>query len=143
MALYSEKVMDHFRNPRNVGVIENADGVGEVGNARCGDIMKIYLKISDGIIVDVKFETFGCGSAIASSSMATEMIKGKPVTEALTLTNKAVAEALEGLPAHKLHCSVLAEEAIKAAIKNSYDTHGIPYDESAFPPGHDCAHCDL
>ena len=102
MALYSEKVMDHFRNPRNVGVIENADGVGEVGNAKCGDIMKIYLKIEDGIIADVKFETFGCGSAIESSSMATELIKGKPVSEALTLTNKAVAEALDGLPAHKL-----------------------------------------
>ena len=116
MALYSEKVMDHFKNPRNVGVIEDADGVGEIGNAKCGDIMKIYLKIRDGIITDVKFETFGCGSAIASSSMATEMIKGKPLSEALTLTNKAVTEALDGLPAHKLHCSVLAEEAIKAAI---------------------------
>ena len=116
MALYSEKVMDHFRNPRNVGVIENADGVGEVGNAKCGDIMKIYLKIDDEIITDVKFETFGCGSAIASSSMATELIKGKPVKDALTLTNKAVAEALDGLPAYKMHCSVLAEEAIKNAI---------------------------
>src|SRR5699024_9118945 len=112
MALYSETVMDHFRNPRNVGVIENADGVGEVGNAVCGDIMKIYLKIDGGVISDVKFETFGCGSAIASSSMATEMIKGKPVEEAMALTNRAVAEALEGLPPHKLHCSVLAEEAI-------------------------------
>ena len=110
--------MDHFRNPRNVGVIENADGIGEVGNAKCGDIMKIYLKIEDGIIADVKFETFGCGSAIASSSMATELIKEKPVSEALTLTNKAVAEALDGLPAHKLHCSVLAEEAIKKAIED-------------------------
>ena len=118
MALYSEKVMDHFRNPRNVGVIEDADGVGEVGNAKCGDIMKIYLKIDNDIISDVKFETFGCGSAIASSSMATELIKGKPVSEAMTLTNKAVAEALDGLPAHKLHCSVLAEEAIKAALKD-------------------------
>ena len=121
MALYSEKVMDHFTNPRNVGTIENADGVGEVGNARCGDIMKIYLKIENDIIVDVKFETFGCGSAIASSSMATEMIKGKPVSEALALTNKAIAEALDGLPAHKLHCSVLAEEAIRAAIED-YET---------------------
>ena len=111
MALYSETVMDHFRNPRNVGVIEDADGVGEVGNVQCGDIMKIYLKINEGIISDVKFETFGCGSAIASSSMATEMIKGKPVAEAMALTNRAVAEALDGLPAHKLHCSVLAEEA--------------------------------
>ena len=110
--------MDHFRNPRNVGVIENADGIGEVGNAKCGDIMKIYLKIEDGIIADVKFETFGCGSAIASSSMATELIKGKPASEVLTLTNKAVAEALDGLPAHKLHCSVLAEEAIKKAIED-------------------------
>ena len=116
MALYSEKVMDHFRHPRNVGSIEDADGVGEVGNAVCGDIMKIYLKIDDDIVSDVKFETFGCGSAIASSSMATELIKGKPLSEVMTLTNKAVAEALDGLPAHKLHCSVLAEEAIKAAI---------------------------
>ena len=116
--LYSEKVMDHFMNPRNVGKIEDADGVGEVGNAKCGDIMKIYIKVNDGIITDVKFNTFGCGSAIDSSSMATEMIKGKPVSEALELTNKAVAEALDGLPAHKLHCSVLAEEAIKAAIED-------------------------
>ena len=121
MALYSEKVMDHFTNPRNVGTMEDADGVGEVGNARCGDIMKIYLKIENEIIVDVKFETFGCGSAIASSSMATEMIKGKPISEALELTNKAIAEALDGLPAHKLHCSVLAEEAIRAAIED-YET---------------------
>ena len=139
MALYSEKVMDHFRNPRNVGVIEDADGVGEVGNAKCGDIMKIYLKIRDGVIEDVKFETFGCGSAIASSSMATEMIKGKPVSEAMALTNQAVAEALDGLPAHKLHCSVLAEEAIKAALKDYYDRHGIAYDPAQFP---DCAHCE-
>ena len=116
MALYSEKVMDHFRNPRNVGEIPDADGVGEVGNARCGDIMKIYLKIENDIIVDVKFNTFGCGSAIASSSMATELIKGKPLSQALELTNKAVAEALDGLPAHKMHCSVLAEEAIPAAL---------------------------
>ena len=121
MALYSEKVMDHFRNPRNVGSIENADGVGEVGNAKCGDIMKMYLKIDDDIVTDVKFETFGCGSAIASSSMATEMIKGKPLNEVLQLTNKAVAEALDGLPVHKLHCSVLAEEAIKAAVQNYYE----------------------
>lgn len=116
--LYSEKVMDHFMNPRNVGVIENPDGVGEVGNAKCGDIMKIFIKVENDIIKDVKFQTFGCGSAIASSSMATEMIKGKPVSEALELTNKAVAEALDGLPAHKLHCSVLAEEAIKSAIED-------------------------
>ncbi|MCR5467616.1 MAG: Fe-S cluster assembly scaffold protein NifU [Lachnospiraceae bacterium] len=126
MALYSEKVMDHFRNPRNVGVIENADGVGEVGNPVCGDIMKIYLKINDEqVIEDVKFETFGCGSAIASSSMATELIKGKPVSEALQLTNKAVTEALDGLPAHKLHCSVLAEEAIQSAVKDYYDKSGV------------------
>ena len=118
MALYSEKVMDHFRNPRNVGVIEDADGIGEVGNAKCGDIMKMYLKIRDGIIQDVKFETFGCGSAIASSSMATELIKGKPVSEAMTLTNKAVAEALDGLPDYKMHCSVLAEEAIQSALED-------------------------
>ncbi len=133
MALYSEKVMDHFRNPRNVGEIPDADGIGEVGNARCGDIMKIYLKIKDGVIEDVKFNTFGCGSAIASSSMATEMIKGKPLSQALELTNKAVAEALDGLPAHKMHCSVLAEEAIRAAIKDYYDKNGIEYDKSLFP----------
>ena len=116
--LYSEKVMDHFLHPRNVGEIENADGVGEVGNAKCGDIMKIYLKVDNNIISDVKFETFGCGSAIASSSMATEMIKGKSVDDALALSNKAVAEALDGLPAHKMHCSVLAEEAIKKAVED-------------------------
>ena len=136
MALYSDKVMDHFTNPRNVGIIEDADGVGEVGNARCGDIMKIYLKINNGIIEDVKFKTFGCGSAIASSSMATELIKGKPLSEALTLTNKAVAEALDGLPAHKMHCSVLAEEAIRSAIKDYYDKNGIEYDKSQFPEPH-------
>ena len=118
MALYSEKVMNHFRNPRNVGVIEDANGIGEVGNAKCGDIMKMYLKIEDDVIQDVKFETFGCGSAIASSSMATELIKGKPVSEAMKLTNKAVAEALDGLPAYKMHCSVLAEEAIQAALED-------------------------
>ena len=124
MALYSEKVMDHFMHPRNVGVIEDADGVGEVGNARCGDIMKVYIKIRDGVIVDIKFETFGCASAIASSSMATELIKGKRVEEALELTNKAVAEALDGLPDYKMHCSVLAEEAIRAAIEDYYAKHG-------------------
>ena len=118
MALYSEKVMDHFLHPRNVGVIEDADAIGEVGNAKCGDIMKMYLKIEDGIVVDVKFETFGCGSAIASSSMATEMIKGKPLSEVGKLTNQAVTEALDGLPAHKIHCSVLAEEAIKSALED-------------------------
>ena len=116
MALYSDKVMEHFLQPRNVGVIEDADGIGEVGNAKCGDIMKMYLKIEDDVIQDVKFETFGCGSAIASSSMATELIKGKPVSEAMQLTNKAVAEALDGLPDYKMHCSVLAEEAIQAAL---------------------------
>jgi len=120
MALYSDKVMDHFRNPRNVGMIEDADGVGEVGNAKCGDIMKIYLKIENDIIEDAKFETFGCGSAIASSSMATELIKGKSLSEAMQLTNKAVVEALEGLPPQKIHCSVLAEEAIKGAIEDYY-----------------------
>ena len=118
MALYSEKVMEHFLNPQNVGVIEDADGVGEVGNAKCGDIMKMYLKIDDDIITDVKFETFGCASAIASSSMATELIKGQRVEDAMTLTNKAVAEALDGLPAYKMHCSVLAEEAIQAALED-------------------------
>ncbi|MDO4811854.1 MAG: Fe-S cluster assembly scaffold protein NifU [Eubacteriales bacterium] len=141
MALYSEKVMDHFRNPRNVGVIENASGVGEVGNAKCGDIMTMYLQIENDIIVDVKFETFGCGSAIASSSMATELIKGKPISEALQLTNKAVAEALDGLPAHKLHCSVLAEEAIKSALRDYYDKNGIAYDASLFPAEHCCEDC--
>ena len=118
MSLYSEKVMEHFLNPQNVGVIEDADGVGEVGNAKCGDIMKMYLKIDNEVISDVKFETFGCASAIASSSMATEMIKGKPVAEAMLLTNKAVAEALDGLPPHKMHCSVLAEEAIQSALED-------------------------
>ncbi len=123
MALYSEKVMDHFRNPRNVGVLEDANGVGTVGNAKCGDIMKMYLKIEDDIVKDVKFETFGCGSAIASSSMATELIKGKPVEEARQLTNEAVAEALDGLPDYKMHCSVLAQEAIEAALKD-YEENG-------------------
>ena len=121
--LYSEKVMDHFMNRRNVGKIDDADGVGEVGNAKCGDIMKIYIKVDNNIITDVKFNTFGCGSAIASSSMATEMIKGKSLDDALELTNKAVAEALDGLPAHKMHCSVLAEEAIKAAIDDYKEKH--------------------
>lgn len=130
--LYSEKVMDHFRNPRNIGSIENADGIGEVGNAKCGDIMRMYLKIDNNIITDVKFMTFGCGSAIATSSMATELIKGQPVEKALELTNKAVVEALDGLPAYKLHCSVLAEEAVKAAIKDYYDKNNIPYDKEKF-----------
>ena len=123
--LYSEKVFDHFSNPRNVGEIEDANGVGEVGNARCGDIMKMYLKIEDGIIKDVKFKTFGCGAAIATSSMATEMIKGKPLDEALKLTNQAVVEALDGLPAVKIHCSVLAEQAVKAAISDYYTRQGL------------------
>lgn len=143
MALYSEKVMDHFKNPRNVGIIENADGVGEVGNAKCGDIMKIYLKIENNFIKDVKFETFGCGSAIASSSMATELIKGKHISEAIKLTNKAVAEALDGLPAHKLHCSVLAEEAIKLAIKDYYNKNNIAYDKNQFPDCDCCGHCHI
>ncbi|MDE5995979.1 MAG: Fe-S cluster assembly scaffold protein NifU [Eubacterium sp.] len=137
--LYSEKVMDHFQNPRNVGKMDDADGVGEVGNAVCGDIMKIYIKVDNGVISDVKFNTFGCGSAIATSSMATEMIKGKKIEEALTLSNKAVVEALDGLPAHKIHCSVLAEEAVKAAVKDYYDKNNIPYDKSQFP---DCVHCE-
>lgn len=139
--LYSEKVMDHFTHPRNVGTIEDADGIGEVGNAKCGDIMKIYLKIDNGIITDVKFNTFGCGSAIASSSMATEMIKGKPLSQALELTNKAVVEALDGLPPHKIHCSVLAEEAVKAAIKDYYDKNKIEYDHTLFPDCASCGHC--
>ena len=140
--LYSEKVMDHFQHPRNVGTIEDADGVGEVGNAKCGDIMKIYLKIKDGVIVDCKFNTFGCGSAIATSSMATEMIKGQKVEDALQLSNKAVVEALDGLPAHKIHCSVLAEEAVKAAVKDYYDKNGIAYDPALFTScDGDCEHC--
>ncbi len=142
MALYSEKVMDHFTNPRNVGEIPNADGIGEVGNAKCGDIMKIYLKINGDIIEDVKFETFGCASAIASSSMATEMIKGKSLSEALEVTNRQVVDALDGLPPHKLHCSVLAEEAIKSAVKDYYDKNGIEYDHSKFPACEDCEGCE-
>ena len=133
MALYSDKVMDHFRNPRNVGKIDDADGGGEVGNAKCGDIMRMYLKVDENqVITDVKFNTFGCGSAIATSSMATEMIIGKTVEEALDLSNKAVVEALDGLPVHKLHCSVLAEQAVRAAVKDYYDRHGIAYDPEDF-----------
>ena len=132
MALYSDIVMDHFMHPRNVGEIENPDGVGQVGNAKCGDIMKMYLKIRDNVIQDVKFETFGCGSAIASSSMATEMIKGKTIDEALAVTNRQVVDALGGLPAHKLHCSVLAEEAIKKALTDYFDKHNIPYDHKKY-----------
>lgn len=143
MALYTETVMDHFRNPRNVGELPDANGVGEVGNAKCGDIMKMYLKIKDDKIEDVKFETFGCGSAIASSSMATEMIKGKTLEEATAVTNKQVVEALGGLPAHKLHCSVLAEEAIKSAVKDYYDKNGIAYDKSKFPDCESCESCRM
>ena len=139
MALYTETVMDHFTHPRNVGEIPDASGVGEVGNAKCGDIMKMYLKIKDDRIEDAKFETFGCGSAIASSSMATELIKGKTVDEALAVTNKQVVDALGGLPAYKLHCSVLAEESIKAVVKDYYERNNIPYDHSKFP---DCEHCE-
>jgi len=139
--MYSEKVMDHFANPRNVGEIENADAVGEVGNATCGDIMKMYLKINENeVIEDVKFKTFGCGAAIATSSMATELIKGKTVEEALQLTNKAVIEALDGLPPQKIHCSVLAEEAVKDAIANYYDKKGIKHDLRKGCAGH-CATC--
>jgi len=134
--MYSEKVMDHFTNPHNMGEIENADGVGTVGNAKCGDIMKIFLKIENDIIVDVKFKTFGCAAAIATSSMATDLIIGKSVDEALTLTNSAVVEALEGLPPVKVHCSVLAEEAVKAAIADYYQKKGIDKEI----PG--ACHCD-
>ena len=138
--LYSEKVMDHFQNPRNVGKMDDADGIGEVGNARCGDIMRMYIKVDNDIITDAKFNTFGCGSAIATSSMATEMIKGKPIQEALELSNQAVVEALDGLPAQKIHCSVLAEEAVKAAVKDYYDKNGISYDPKQFCSGN-CAAC--
>ena len=133
--------MDHFQNPRNVGKLDDASGIGEVGNAKCGDIMRMYIKVEDGIIVDCKFNTFGCGSAIATSSMATELIKGKPVEEALELSNKAVVEALDGLPAYKLHCSVLAEEAVKAAVKDYYDKNGIAYDPELFKNVENCEHC--
>ena len=143
MALYSDIVMDHFMHPRNVGEIENPDGVGQVGNAKCGDIMKIYIKVENDVITDVKFNTFGCGSAIASSSMATEMIKGKRIEDALALTNKEVVDALGGLPAHKLHCSVLAEEAVKSAVKDYYDKNGIAYDKSKFPTCEDCESCRM
>ena len=144
--LYSDKVMDHFEHPRNVGEIENADGVGQVGNPKCGDIMKMYLNINeDGVITDVKFQTFGCGSAIATSSMATEMIKGKTIQQAMELTNAAVAEALDGLPAYKMHCSVLAEEAIKAALADYYRRRGEEVPENLrLPCGgeeHGCCSC--
>ena len=141
MALYSDKVMDHFQNPRNVGKLEDADGIGEVGNAKCGDIMRMYIKVDDnGIITDCKFNTFGCGSAIATSSMATELIKGKSVKEALELSNQAVVEALDGLPPQKIHCSVLADEAVRAAVKDYYDRNGIAYDPKELEI-HDCDHC--
>ena len=142
MALYSEKVMDHFQNPRNVGKMEQADGVGEVGNAKCGDIMRMYIKVDSAsqVITDVKFNTFGCGSAIATSSMATEMIKGKTIEEALQLSNKAVVEALDGLPPAKIHCSVLAEEAVRAAIRDYYEKNGIAYSEELCCKGH-CDSC--
>lgn len=133
--LYSPKVMDHFMNPRNLGKLDQADGVGEVGNAKCGDIMKIYIKVDDEVISDVKFNTFGCGSAIAASSMATEMIKGKPISEALTLSNQAVVEALDGLPPQKIHCSVLAEEAVKAAVQDYYQKQGLPFDAAQICSG--------
>ncbi len=137
---YSEKVMDHFANPRNLGKMDDADGVGEVGNAKCGDIMKMYLKINDGVITDVKFNTFGCASAIATSSMATEMIKGQKVEDALKLSNKAVVEALDGLPPAKIHCSVLAEQAVKAALKDYYERNGMEADPAIF--GGSCGDCE-
>lgn len=140
--LYSEKVMDHFSNPRNVGKMDDADGVGEVGNAKCGDIMKVYIKVNDGVIEDVKFNTFGCASAIATSSIATEMIKGKKIEEALTLTNKAVVEALDGLPPAKIHCSVLAEEAVKAAITDYYTKNNIEFDQEMFNCKGCCSSCE-
>lgn len=133
--------MDHFRQPRNVGEMADADGIGEVGNAKCGDIMRMYIKVKDNIITDVKFMTFGCGSAIATSSIATEMIKNQPIEKALALTNQAVVEALGGLPAHKIHCSVLAEEAVKAAIKDYFDKNNIPYDKKMYCSGEcPCVH---
>ena len=141
MAVYSEKVMDHFANPRNVGKMEDADGIGEVGNVKCGDIMKVYIKVEGGVISDVSFNTFGCASAIATSSIATEMIKGKPIDEALALTNRAVVEALDGLPPAKIHCSVLAEQAVKAAIADYYDRNGIEYDRAEFVSCEDCDNC--
>ena len=146
MALYSDKVMDHFMNPRNVGEIVDADGVGEIGNAKCGDIMKMYIKVKDGRIADVKFKTFGCGSAIATSSIATEMIMGQTLEDALKLSNKAVVEALDGLPAHKIHCSVLAEQAIKAAIADYYTRQGIdptPIVGKVMDPDEDVHACEL
>ncbi len=138
--MYSDKVMDHFANPRNVGELEDANAIGEVGNAKCGDIMKMYMKIENGVIEDVKFKTYGCGAAVATSSMATEMVKGKSVEEALALTNRAVADALDGLPPVKMHCSVLAEEAIKAALTDYYTRQGID-PEPYVGCNMDCDHC--
>ena len=138
--LYSEKVMEHLYHPHNVGKIEDADGIGQVGNAKCGAIMRMYIKVDNDVITDVKFNTFGCGSAIATSSMATDMIKGRPIRDALTLSNQAVVEALDGLPARKIHCSVLAEEAVKAAVKDYYDKNGIAYEPSEFCSGN-CVDC--
>lgn len=140
--MYTEQVMEHFTNPRNVGEIANADGVGEVGNAKCGDIMKIFLKIDNGIITDVKFKTYGCASAIATSSIATEMIKGQPIEKAVELSNKAVVEALGGLPTHKIHCSVLAEQAIKAALRDYYVKQGIDPLPILGEACHDCHDCE-
>lgn len=140
---YSDKVMEHFTNPRNVGELPDADGIGEIGNAKCGDIMKMYIKVKDGRIADVRFKTFGCGSAIATSSIATEMIKGQTIEDALKLTNKAVVEALDGLPAHKIHCSVLAEQSIKAAIADYYRRQGIdptPIVGELADPDHEACH---
>ena len=141
--MYNDTVMDYFTNPRNVGEIEDASGVGTVGNAKCGDIMRIFIKVEDNIITDVKFKTFGCGAAIATSSRATEMVKGKTIEEALALTNKDVTDSLGGLPAVKLHCSVLAEEAVKSAVKDYYDKNGIAYDKSKFPACEDCESCRM
>lgn len=142
--IYSDKVMEHFANPRNVGEIDDANGIGEVGNAKCGDIMKMYLKINNNVIEDVKFKTFGCGAAIATSSIATEMIKGKPIDDALKLTNKAVVEALDGLPPAKIHCSVLAEQAIKSAVADYYKRQGIDPTPIVGDLGEcsSCQHCE-
>ena len=142
--MYTEKVLDHFEHPRNVGALDDANGVGMVGNAKCGDIMQMFLKVNDdGIIEDVGFKTFGCGAAIATSSMATELIKGKSIEEALQLSNSAVVEALEGLPPQKIHCSVLAEEAVRAAVKDYYDKNNIPYDHTQFPDCENCGSCHM
>lgn len=140
--MYTDKVMEHFTNPRNVGELADANGVGEVGNAKCGDIMRMYLKIENGIIEDVRFKTYGCASAIATSSIATEMVKGQPIEKALELSNKAVVEALGGLPPHKIHCSVLAEQAIKAALADYYTRQGVDPTPFVGEIKHDCDHCE-